>query len=210
MDIWDGLSTTRSPNDYRAPDNVDYAETIWQIQETQRNLSLIDPNQIDQNTTDIAALTITVGINTFDIAINAVNIANLTTDFNSLKDKTIISLTNNEISLVRKCTPVYAIGSGFKKAASDNVISTKIIGILIEDTLAGASGIIQSNGIVTATVGEWNLVIEGGGSLVENTMYYLKVGEISSTPPSSGYIAPIGIALNTTQLKINVLNTVLL
>lgn len=93
MDIWDGLSRVREIDVIRSPAGLDYAEAIWQIQQTQEAVSLIDPTQIDTNTANIAALTIIVDINTDNIVINATNITtnstNITTNIEALSKLTI-------------------------------------------------------------------------------------------------------------------------
>ena len=284
MDVWDGSSFVRDTSANRAPAGWDYAETIFQIQETQRavnaggghdpqtaiNTADIAANVIDigintgnigtntiaignnttaignntiaignntiaignntiaigNNTTDISNLTITVGNNTTAIGNNTTAISNLsitvgTNTNNILTNATNIStntnsirtvLTNNEAAPVIKCTPVYIFNdSGFKAAKADSSITTRVIGLAYEDIVV--SGDIQTVGVVTATAEEWDAVTGGVGGLIPNTLYYLSEtdsGKLKANAPSTGYVAPIGIALSSTRLKIEILNIILL
>ena len=287
MDVWDGLSSVRDETAVRASAGIDHAEVIFQIQQTQREVNIFNPAQIEANrlaiivnttdigtnttnigtnvtdigtnttdiginTTDISDLTIVVGTNTTDIGTNTTAINNLTivvgtnttdigtnvtnigtntidignltivvgtntsnistntTNISNLMDQILIELTNNDSVTITIGTPVY---SDFIRAKADSSTTNKVIGLAYEDTDAASSGRIQVTGIVTATTGEWDVVTGDSGGLTPNTLYYLSEavsGKLKTTAPTTGYVSPIGIAVSSTQMKIEILNTVLL
>ncbi len=165
---------------------------------------------IGTNTTDIGNLTIVVGTNTSNIGTNATNISNLTTQVGLNTDSIVVELTNNDSVTITKGTPVY---SGFERAKADNSTTTKVIGLAFENITSSSTGGIQTIGVVTATTEEWDVVTGDSGGLTPNTLYYLSettAGKLKTTAPTTGYISPIGVAITTTQLRIEILNTILL
>ncbi len=172
----------------------------------------INVTNIGTNTTDISNLTIVVGTNTSNIGTNATNISNLTTQVGLNTDSIVTQLTNSDSVTIVKCSPVYA-DSGFKRARANSSTTTKVIGLASEDTTATNVGGVQAIGVLTATTGEWDAVTGDSGGLTPNTLYYLSettAGKLKTTAPTTGYISPIGVAITTTQLRIEILNTVLL
>ncbi len=124
------------------------------------------------------------------------------------------NLTNVDSVQVVKGTPVYSFSSGgFKRGKADAAGTIHLVGLAYVDISSSTLGAIQTDGVVAATTGEWDVVTGGSGGLTINTTYYLSeatIGELTSTPPSTGYIVPVGLALSTTQLKLNILTPVLL
>ncbi len=158
---------------------------------------------IGTNTTDISDLTTVVGTNTSNISTNTTNISNL-------MDQILIELINSDSITITIGTPVY---SDFIRAKADSSSTNKVIGLAYEDVDAGNSGRIQVTGIVTATTGEWDVVTGDSGGLTPNTLYYLSEttgGKLKSVAPATGYVSPVGIAVSSTQMKIEILNTVFL
>ncbi len=129
----------------------------------------------------------------------------------------VIVLTNDEVGSTVIGTPVYMdAASGFKKARANAAGTKNVIGLQRDTSItAAASGSVQTNGVLHATTGQWDTVTGGSGGLTFNTKYWLDpstAGMITSTAPSTGgqYVAPIGIALSTTDLKIEIEETILL
>ncbi len=169
------------------------------------NTSDIGTNVTDigTNATDIGNLTIVVGTNTSNISTNTSNISNL-------MDQVLIELTNNDSVTITTGTPVY---SDFRRAKADSSSTNKVIGLAYEDTDSSDPGRIQVTGIITATTGEWDVVTGDSGGLTPNTLYYLSEitsGKLKAVAPTTGYVSPIGVAISTTQLRIEILNTILL
>lgn len=122
-------------------------------------------------------------------------------------------LTNAEAGAIVIGQAVYTFGSGSVKKANANASGTKdVIGIVGVASISGsATGAIFVAGIATATTGQWDTVTGQSGGLTSGAIYYLDAttaGKITSTAPGSGWIAPVGVAISTTQLRINVQSTI--
>jgi hypothetical protein len=66
---------------------------------------------------------------------------------------------------------------------------------------------VATAGSMTATTAQWDAVAGTSGGLVANTTYWLSTataGSITSTPPSTGWVQPVGIAASATVLRIGV------
>lgn len=118
-----------------------------------------------------------------------------------------ISLTNGQGAIINKCQAVYSSASGTVQLAKADAFSTaKFIGLVGDTTIAsGAAGNYVINGVMTATTTQWDAVTGQSGGLTTNALYYLSTGtagSITSTVPTTGYLAPIGVALSTTQLEL--------
>lgn len=128
---------------------------------------------------------------TLDASCNEVDVTTLTSE--EASDTTTIGM------------PVYISSTGkFKQAKADAVGTTVVIGLCRAASIAsGASGEIQTNGQLTGT--DWTAVT-GGATLTAGSKYYLSEatkGMLTTTPPSSGFVVPVGIAISTTMLQIN-------
>jgi hypothetical protein len=95
-------------------------------------------------------------------------------------------------------------------AKADSSSTTYVIGLVSDPTIAtGASGGVTLAGVLTATTGEWDAVTGQVGGLTSGSTYFLSdatAGSITPTAPSTTghFVAPVGIAMSTTDLKINV------
>ena len=118
-----------------------------------------------------------------------------------------VDLTNNEGSTINKGDAVYVTGAGTVALgdANDDPGATKTIGLVdatsIANTVAGA---ILVGGVITGLSG-----------LTAGAIYYLSEtgttgNTLTTTPPTTvgSWIVPIGIALSTTMLKVNILTPV--
>lgn len=132
----------------------------------------------------------------------------------SLQTVEFVQLKNGEAGTVDPGTPVYmqATLSTFKKAQSDVVGTSRCIG-LVGDTaiLTGATGGVALDGVLTLSIAQWDTAcfeaIPTG--LTFNTKYYVYPGSAglisSACPTTTGhYVAELGIALNTTDLKLSI------
>lgn len=131
---------------------------------------------------------------------------------------TIVQLVNDEASPVVIGAPVYSdAAGGFKKARANAVGTSKVIGLVADSpSIAnGATGGVDMDGLLTATTAEWDAVAGTTGGLTFNTIYYLDpatAGKITATAPTAvgQVVVEIGKALSTTDLKINIQQSVLL
>jgi hypothetical protein len=128
-----------------------------------------------------------------------------------------IALTNDEAGAVVIGTPVYIdADDGYKKARANASGTANVIGLQVDASVASsATGNIQTDGIFTATTGQWDTITGGSGGLTAGSRYYLDAaaaGKLTATATTtaSQYVAPVGIAISTTELWIDIGTTVLL
>lgn len=93
------------------------------------------------------------------------------------------------------------------KAKADAAGTVKALGLASAAITSGATGSLQTSGIVTLTTGEWDAAAGTTGGLTFNTPYYLSAataGLLTSTAPSVAgqYVKEIGIGISTTELLI--------
>lgn len=127
----------------------------------------------------------------------------------AVSEKDMINLTNKAGSGMTIGQPVYVSGNGEMQLARANASGTKnVIGLVAQATIANdASGLVQTDGVITATTGDWDAITGGSGGLVANSEYWLSAataGQITTTVPGSPhYLTRIGTALSTTELEIS-------
>jgi len=129
----------------------------------------------------------------------------------------IVSRSNSNAGAITIGQAVYPDGNGSVDLGQANASGTvEVLGLVAATSIASAaSGSIQTDGILTATTGQWDAVTGGTGGLVAGTVYYLDpstAGHITSTAPTtaSQYVVRIGVALSTTELEISVRPPILL
>ena len=87
----------------------------------------------------------------------------------------LISRTNNNASPIVIGAPVYPDGNGTVDIAQADASGTvEVLGLVQETSIAAAaSGYIQTDGILTATTGQWDAVAGTTGGLTAGTVYWL-------------------------------------
>lgn len=122
----------------------------------------------------------------------------------------VITLTNDNASPAVIGTPVYASAADHFNLGKGDASGTKdLIGIVKDTSIsASSSGLVQLNGVLTATTGQWDTAFGTSGGLTFNTRYYLSAataGKGTATAPSTvgQYVCQLGIALSTTELLIS-------
>lgn len=113
--------------------------------------------------------------------------------------------TNGEGGAIVIGRAVYVSGADTVRLANANAAGTKnVVGLVYDTSInSAASGSIILTGQMTATTGQWDVVTGQTGGLTTGSKYYLSnstAGALTTTAPTSGYIAPIGIALSTTKM----------
>lgn len=125
----------------------------------------------------------------------------------------VISLTA-AATVVKGCPVYISVAGSFNKANAAAAGTAKVIGFAAEGITSAAQGIIQTDGVLSCTTGEWDAIAGTTGGLVAGTEYYLaaSAGLISSTAPSSSgaYVVKVGTAISTTELEITIGDSVLL
>ena len=122
-----------------------------------------------------------------------------------------IAATNDNASPIVIGAPVYVSSNGsVNLAKADAAATSNVFGLVADTSIANAaSGNIVTSGVFVATTAQWDTITGGAGGLTFNTKYYLsdttagKLTTIAPTAPGT-YVAPVGIALSTTQLNINI------
>ncbi len=133
-------------------------------------------------------------------------------------DQDIVTLTNENVGSVIIGAPVYSVNTAnADKAQADAAATARVIGLVLETTIASnASGRIQTDGIMSATTGQWDAVGSGTGAGLEaGTVYYLDpdtAGNIvnAATTTVTELVTQVGIGLSTTQMEITIEPPILL
>jgi hypothetical protein len=127
----------------------------------------------------------------------------------TLSNVEFLQLTNGNAGSLVIGEPVYASGNDQVDKARANAVGTvNVIGLVADTSIStGVTGGIQTDGVLTATTGQWDTVAGTSGGLTANTIYYLSsstAGRITSTAPTTAgeFVQQIGIAISTTELKI--------
>lgn len=129
----------------------------------------------------------------------------------------VVALTNGNASAIVIGSPVYSDAAGSVDLAQANASGTVEVLGLVRDTsiAASASGSIQTDGILAATTGQWDIVTGDTGGLVAGTVYYLDpttAGKLTATAPTttSQYVVRVGKAISTTEMEISIEPPILL
>lgn len=122
----------------------------------------------------------------------------------------VVSKQNGNAGALVKCTPVYVKGTGEVDKAQANAAATvEVLGLVKDTSIAsGASGSVQTDGVLSATTAEWDAVAGTTGGLSPGTIYYLdpsNPGLITETAPTATgqYVVRVGLALSETELDIS-------
>jgi hypothetical protein len=124
----------------------------------------------------------------------------------------VLVQTNDEATPIVIGAPVYNdAADGVKKAQANAAGTKKVLGLVAQapSIAAAATGPIATSGVLSATTAQWDAVAATVGGLVFGTVYWLDpttAGKITSTAPSAvgQYINRIGVAVSTTELKLNI------
>jgi hypothetical protein len=129
----------------------------------------------------------------------------------SLASVDLLQLTNGNAGTVVIGTAVYISANDTVDKARANAVGTVNAIGLVADTsiLAAASGSIQMDGILTATTGQWDAIAGTTGGLTKDVIYYLSsstAGNITATAPTTvgEFVVQLGIAISTTELKVEI------
>lgn len=129
----------------------------------------------------------------------------------------IIVLTNDEVGAVVIGTPAYIdANDGFKKAKADAAGTSNVIGLVGATSInAAASGAVVLDGVLTATTGQWDAVTGAVGGLVAGSKYFVSAATagllVTVCPSVAGqYVAEVGIAISTTEMRVKPQRRILL
>lgn len=123
----------------------------------------------------------------------------------------IITLTNANAGALAIGTPVFIAAAGQVDAARANAIgTTEVLGLVADASInPAASGAIQTDGVLTATTGQWDTITGDTGGLTPGSTYFLSpsaAGQLTKTAPSATgqYAVRIGRAISTTEFEISI------
>ena len=96
--------------------------------------------------------------------------------------------------------PVFITSSGLLDKA--HTVGVPCVGIVINDAVSGHDASYISNGSVSSP--DWTSII-GSQYLTPSAVYYLSsAGKLSLTPPASGLLQQVGIAVSRTMLDVEI------
>jgi len=121
----------------------------------------------------------------------------------------VLSKLNANVGAIVIGTPVYASSATeVDKAGAASAGTRKVLGLMQSaSTASGASGFVQTDGVLTATTGQWDAIAGTTGGLAFGTTYYLSAtaGLLTATAPATSgqYVCEVGIGLSSTELEID-------
>jgi len=138
-----------------------------------------------------------------------------TLDVNLTGEVDTVSLENENAGTIVIGCPVYCSDvDKVDKAQANAVATVEVLGLVQDVTiLTTASGNIQTDGVLTATTGQWDAITGDTGGLTAGSVYYLDpdtAGMLTTTvPPDAGdFVLRVGKAISATGLEISILNAV--
>lgn len=105
-------------------------------------------------------------------------------------------------------TPVYLKATGNLGIAASMEEKFRVAGLMFQDTLSGTTGVYITQGKLELL--DWTQ-ITGTVTLVPGSQYFLHPiteGKLTDTPPVAGFLVPVGQAQSTTELNIELQQTV--
>ncbi len=124
----------------------------------------------------------------------------------------VVSMTNANAGPIVIGAPVYVSAAGSVDLAKADAAGTVQMLGLVKDTSIATSeaGIIQTDGVLVATTGQWDAVAGTTGGLAAGAAYYLDpdtAGLLTATAPTTAgdFVVRVGIALSTTDLDISIM-----
>ena len=128
---------------------------------------------------------------------------------------TTFTATNANAGTLVIGTPVYVSAAGsVDKAQADALTTKNVVGLVVDTSIASsATGDIQTGGLLTATTGQWDAVTGDAGGLTAGSQYFVDpdtAGMLTDANliTAGDFIAPVGIALSTTEMIIAIHQTV--
>jgi hypothetical protein len=128
-----------------------------------------------------------------------------------------ISKNNIDVGPVVVGQPMIVTGADAKTAHAGSASRISVAGLVMEDAAPATPVSIMAVGIMSASVAQWEAVTGNPAGLVTGKSYYLVAdapfpGKLQETAPTldGQFIVHVGIALSSTQMKIQIEQPVLL
>lgn len=116
-------------------------------------------------------------------------------------------LGNSGVTPISICTPVYISGEDTADVAHKGMLPD-VVGIATEEIgISPDTGIVQTDGKLTATTEAWDNRTGQNGGLTAGAAYYLgDWGAVIIDPPTTQgeYLVRLGIAINSTDFEIKI------
>ena len=129
----------------------------------------------------------------------------------------VISKENGNASPITIGHAVYTKADGTVDLAQANASGTvEVLGFVKDASIASSSsGIIQTDGILAATTGQWDTATGDSGGLTPGAVYWLDpstAGKLTTTAPTTigQFVVRLGKAVSTTELEISIEPPILL
>jgi len=129
----------------------------------------------------------------------------------SVSEVDVVSKTNDNAGAIVIGAPVYQKSNGNVDKGRANAQGTvQLLGLVRDVSIAAAaSGIIQTDGILAATTGQWDAITGGSGGLTPGSPYYLDpatAGMLTVTAPTTvgQFVVRVGLATSTTEMDISI------
>lgn len=107
-------------------------------------------------------------------------------------------------------TPVYiSAANTFQLARANALGTTEVFGLIRDSAIAAAAtGTIQTDGLLTATTAEWDVITGQTGGLTPGAIYFLSgatAGKLTTTATTASgqFLIRVGQALSTLALEIS-------
>ena len=122
----------------------------------------------------------------------------------------VLDRTNGNAGAIVIGQPVYPDAAGSVDLAQADAAGTvEVLGLVRATSIASAaSGSIQTNGVLTATTTQWDVVTGETGGLTAGAPYFLDpdtAGMLTQTAPGTAgdFVVRVGLALSTTEMMID-------
>lgn len=129
----------------------------------------------------------------------------------SVNEVDSVQQVNDNAGAIVIGTPVYTSGSGsVDKAKADALATVEVLGLVRDASIAATvSGNIQTDGVLSATTGQWDAITGQTGGLTVGAVYFLSAasaGQLTVTAPSAvgHFVARVGKAISETELEITI------
>jgi hypothetical protein len=123
----------------------------------------------------------------------------------------VVSKTNDNSGAITIGTPVYVKSNGNVDKAQANASGTvQVLGLVRDASISSStSGVIQTDGVLSATTAQWDAVTGDSGGLTPGAAYYLSAstaGQLTTNAPTTAgqFVVRIGLALSSTELDISI------
>lgn len=128
-----------------------------------------------------------------------------------------VPITNASASAIAIGTPVFISAANAIQPAQANASgTTEVLGLIRTASIAAAaSGVAQTDGVLTATAAQWDAITGQTGGLTPGSIYFLSAataGRLTRTAPTAigSYVARIGRAISSIEFEITLQPPILL